>query len=451
MRIIPTGIPVLDEILDGGLTEGSLTLISGYAGSGKSTLASQIAYNYVKNYGQPVLYVNFTESKDSFYLHMSKFGFNFKEYEEKGLFHYIEAVPGSLRRTEELLARLKDFIKEKKVSMLIIDSVSAMLAPLEINEARRLFTSIINHLTRIHKVTVIATAEMRIGEERVGMGFEEFIADNIFVLSFEERDNLIYRKMEIRKTRFSHTERIRFEFILSDEGIRIYSPLIKEYEHKFSGERLPTGIRKLDDMLGGGLVKGCLAIFIGPVGTGKSLVALSVAVTNAILGKKSLFISFMEGEEQLKFRSRMMFGDISILESNGRLKFSYINPVLYTVGTIIHKINQLIEETKPDVLIVDSLHMIKLAHRGINLPEFLYLLRHLIRSNDMVGLITIVCNAGEAVCGEYSSMADIVVLFELRRVDDEAERTVLVIKSIAPETYDKPSRIIIKDWKIDLE
>ncbi len=382
---------------------------------------------------------------------MSKFGFNFKEYEDKGLFHYVEAVPGSMRRTEELLTRLKDFIKERKVSMLVIDSVSAMLAPLEINEARRLFTSIINHLTRIHKVTVIATAEMRIGEERVGMGFEEFIADNIFVLSFEERDNLIYRKMEIRKTRFSHTERIRFEFILSDEGIRIYSPLIKEYEHKFSGERLPTGIRKLDDMLGGGLVKGCLAIFIGPVGTGKSLVALSVAVTNAILGKKSLFISFMEGEEQLKFRSRMMFGDISILESNGRLKFSYINPVLYTVGTIIHKINQLIEEVKPDVLIVDSLHMIKLTHKGINLPEFLYLLKHLIKANNMVGLITIVCDAREAVCEEYSSLADTVVLFELRRIDDEAERTVLVIKSIAPETYDKPSRIIIKDWKISLE
>ena len=39
-----TGVPGLDVLLDGGLTEFSFTLIAGAPGSGKTTLAHQIMF-----------------------------------------------------------------------------------------------------------------------------------------------------------------------------------------------------------------------------------------------------------------------------------------------------------------------------------------------------------------------------------------------------------------------
>lgn len=44
LPLLPTGVPGLDEVLDGGLPEYSLNLIGGASGSGKTTLAHQIMF-----------------------------------------------------------------------------------------------------------------------------------------------------------------------------------------------------------------------------------------------------------------------------------------------------------------------------------------------------------------------------------------------------------------------
>ncbi|MDD5148397.1 MAG: ATPase domain-containing protein, partial [Candidatus ainarchaeum sp.] len=42
---IPTGIKGFDELIEGGLPKGSVTLVAGTPGTGKSIFCSQIAYN----------------------------------------------------------------------------------------------------------------------------------------------------------------------------------------------------------------------------------------------------------------------------------------------------------------------------------------------------------------------------------------------------------------------
>ena len=42
--LLPTGVPGLDEVLDGGLPEYSFNLITGSPGAGKTTLAHQIMF-----------------------------------------------------------------------------------------------------------------------------------------------------------------------------------------------------------------------------------------------------------------------------------------------------------------------------------------------------------------------------------------------------------------------
>lgn len=64
VRVWPTGFPVLDEILNGGLRAGSLCLIAGTQGLGKTTFTSQIARNVAYG-GRPVLYFSYEHDPET--------------------------------------------------------------------------------------------------------------------------------------------------------------------------------------------------------------------------------------------------------------------------------------------------------------------------------------------------------------------------------------------------
>lgn len=59
---IGTGVAGVDEVMGGGIVEGSINLIAGQPGIGKSTIALQIAYQVSKQY--KVLYISGEESVD---------------------------------------------------------------------------------------------------------------------------------------------------------------------------------------------------------------------------------------------------------------------------------------------------------------------------------------------------------------------------------------------------
>src|SRR5579863_9848105 len=72
---VSTGIPGLDEILNGGLPEHRLYVIEGTAGSGKTTLAFQFLLEG-KARGEEVLFVSFSESEEELRMVADSHGWN---------------------------------------------------------------------------------------------------------------------------------------------------------------------------------------------------------------------------------------------------------------------------------------------------------------------------------------------------------------------------------------
>lgn len=106
-------------------------------------------------------------------------------------------------------------------------------------------------------------------------------------------------------------------------------------------ERFSTSIPELDRVLGGGVIPGSLVLVGGDPGIGKSTLLLQASNNVAETGKKVLYISGEESENQIKMRAK-------------RLKISSDNLYIYTENNLA-AIELQIAEVEPDMVIVDSI------------------------------------------------------------------------------------------------
>lgn len=112
---------------------------------------------------------------------------------------------------------------------------------------------------------------------------------------------------------------------------------------KDSEERVKTGMPELDRVLGGGLVGGSLVLVGGDPGIGKSTLLLQVCGTLSPK-QKILYISGEESVKQIKIRA-------------DRLSVNHRN-ILMVSETSFQNVEKLIEENRPQVVILDSIQTV---------------------------------------------------------------------------------------------
>lgn len=105
--------------------------------------------------------------------------------------------------------------------------------------------------------------------------------------------------------------------------------------------RTPTGMKELDRVLGGGIVKGSMILVGGDPGIGKSTLLLQVCKNVCDAGQKMLYISGEESLQQIKLRANRMgqFNDNLALLCETNLAI----------------IKGVIEKTKPNMVVIDSI------------------------------------------------------------------------------------------------
>jgi replicative DNA helicase len=82
-------------------------------------------------------------------------------------------------------------------------------------------------------------------------------------------------------------------------------------------DTVPSGFPSVDKMLGGGFRRRDLVILTGDVGSGKSSLALGIALRSALLGTPTIFFSGEMGEERLMERALAVEGKATIDEIRG--------------------------------------------------------------------------------------------------------------------------------------
>ncbi len=117
------------------------------------------------------------------------------------------------------------------------------------------------------------------------------------------------------------------------------SKALKINEISISDEdRIPTNNEELNRVLGGGLVNGSVVLLGGEPGIGKSTLLLQIAL---LMRNKVLYVSGEESQSQIKLRAERLAGKNE-------------NCLILT-ETKTQNIFKIIEETIPDVVVIDSI------------------------------------------------------------------------------------------------
>jgi len=146
-------------------------------------------------------------------------------------------------------------------------------------------------------------------------------------------------------------------------------------------EQYTTGVRELDELLGG-LQPHTMLLIAGHPGAGKTTLAAHICYSNSLNGGKCLYITFYEDKEKL-YRNMSAIGlDLRSIEEKGFLHFIKL-PVAST-DEILNAIMSLITRDQYDVVVLDSLNPVlemtqqQEASRAI-LLNFFYQLTSLIK------------------------------------------------------------------------
>src|SRR2546425_4826632 len=123
---VSTGIPGLDELLEGGFPTGSLITLAGRPGTGKTIFGSQFLYQGALEAREPGMYVSMLEGRKAYFRNMGRLGLDLLPLEKKDLFRFLEMPTLSAEGLPAIWEEIVRNIDEAGIVRLVIDSFTAM-------------------------------------------------------------------------------------------------------------------------------------------------------------------------------------------------------------------------------------------------------------------------------------------------------------------------------------
>lgn len=217
MDRVKTGIPGLDEIMNGGIPKNQLVLLSGTCGTGKTTFCGQYVYNGLTKFNENGIFLSFEDMPENVKNNLRGFGWDFTSFEKQNKFDFIRYDPYHI---EEVFDILESNVKEINAKRVVIDSVSALgLYMRDKAELRRMISNLSNILRKLD-CTVIMVSEIVPGTSGISRyGVEEFVTDSVIVLYYERNEFTFNRAIQIWKMSGSDHSKKLHPYKITNKGI----------------------------------------------------------------------------------------------------------------------------------------------------------------------------------------------------------------------------------------
>lgn len=439
LRKARTGILGLDEITGGGLPAGRPTLVCGGTGCGKTLLAMEFLVRGATEYREPGVFMAFEETGEELTENVASLGFDLQALVagKKLLLDYVYVDRSEFEETGEydlegLFIRLGHAIDSIKAKRVVLDTIEGLFAGLPNQaivraELRRLFRWL-----KEKGVTVVMTGERGEGT-LTRYGLEEYVSDCVISLDHRVVDQVTTRRIRVVKYRGTTHGTNEYPFLIEKDGLSIWPITSVQLEHTASHERIPTGIERLDVMLGGkGYFRGSSILLSGTAGTGKTSVSATFADETCRRGERCLFFSFEESPSQIMRNMGTIGLDLQRWVKKGLLLFHTVRPCYHGLEMHLARTIKLITEFRPQVVVIDPISGLETAGRDFEVKATVMRLLDFVKLKGITAMLTDLTMAGSSLDvtdAAISSLVDTWLVLRDIETNGERNRGLHVLKS----------------------
>lgn len=361
-----TGIEGLDQILRGGLPRDEMHLVQGSGGTGKTTLALQFLLAGARA-GEACLYVTLSQTERGLANVARSHGWSLDgvivhELSPGTVADRIAAHQTVLHTADvelgEVTRELRDLVEKVKPRRAVFDSIGVI--GLLAGSATRYHREIVvlRQFLAGHGCTALFVGDWADDGEHDTNANSEFHSLTASVIHLEQTApdyGDVRRRLRVMKVRGVPFDGGFHNFRIRAGGLEVYPRLDTTSVSYRAFERLPSGIRTLDALLGGGLEHGTACLLVGPSGVGKSTVA-SVFVRAAAARQEhaSVFL-FDERPETFEARAEGVGISLAAYRERGAIAIDLVDTSRITAGEFAYRVRSAVEGDRSKLIVIDSL------------------------------------------------------------------------------------------------
>lgn len=236
---LQTGLPELDEMMSGGLPEGSVTLLAGSLGTGKTLACLHYALEGVRQ-GEKTLIVGFRETPHQLRDKARSLGLDLETPLKEGQVAIVHHAPVDLV-VDQVLWEMRSQLEQLRPQRLVLDGSADLQQALGDGNRWAGLSASLAGVLRNTGVTALITKEVAqvVGPE---LDFSDtplaLLSENLLLFRHVEFRGELYRILSILKMRDSpHDHSIR-QYGISDRGMRVLA-------RRESSEGVLAGIARL--------------------------------------------------------------------------------------------------------------------------------------------------------------------------------------------------------------
>jgi circadian clock protein KaiC len=355
-----SGVDGFDEIADGGLPRGGITVVLGGPGSGKTIFGMQVLARGARD-GEPGILVAFEESAER--IRANTAGFAWGGEVMNPSIHVLDAqLSQSIENAGEfdligLLAMVAARATQVGARRIVFDGLDVLLGHLaDVTLVRR---EVFRIREWVHQtgLSTIVTAKADAADARPSADYDflEFMADCVVTLHHRVVQGTALRFIRVAKYRGAAHSANEFPITVAEGGLEVAANTAIELNYAVSSERVSTGVERLDSMLSGGYYRGSSVLITGVPGTAKTTLAASFAEAAVRRGERTLYVSFDEAPDQIvrnvasigiRLGPHLESGTLRLLSFRGRVE---------SPEALVARIRALVHEVQPRNLVVDPL------------------------------------------------------------------------------------------------
>ena len=391
-------------------------------------------------YDEPGVFMMFEESVAELTENVRSLGFDLEKLrrQRKIALDFVHIERSEIEETGEydlegLFIRLEHAIDQVGAKRVVLDTIEALFAGIPNQavlraELRRLFRWL-----KDRRMTAVITGER--GENSLTRyGLEEYVADCVILLDHRITDQVSTRRLRVVKYRGSAHGTNEYPFVIGANGFTVVPITSMRLDHKVQTQRVGSGIKALDEMLGGkGVYRGSSVLISGSPGTGKSSIAASFAAAACTRGERALLFAYEESESQLLRNMRSVGLHLAPWQAKGLLQVQASRPTLQGLEQHLVCMYEAVRQFRPRLVVVDPISNLTMERADHSLKPTLMRLIDFLKQEGVTGIFTSLTSDTDIPRADsevgVSSLMDTWLVLGNYQQNGERIRTVQVMKS----------------------